>query len=84
MAPHEQAVTHDFLPYMGRYTSPNKNFEHGYPHSNALLQICHKLERCKLHKASHHPMKCDIKLLTSNYFQQYISGHGVAKSGALE
>ena len=24
-----------FRAYIGRYTSPNENFEYGYPHSNA-------------------------------------------------
>ena len=50
----------------------NENFEYGYPHSNALLQFRLKLERCKLHKASRHPTKCDVindvKLFpTANY-----------------
>ena len=27
----------DFWTYIRRYTSPNENFEYGYPHSNALL-----------------------------------------------
>ena len=27
------AVKHDFRPYIRRYTSPNENFEYGYPHS---------------------------------------------------
>ena len=31
------AVKRDFRTYIRRYTSPNKNFEYGYPHSNALL-----------------------------------------------
>ena len=34
--------------------------ENGYPHSNVLLQFELKLERCKPHKASHHPTKYDI------------------------
>ena len=41
-------------------TSPNENFYYSYPHSNALLQFLLELEHCKLHKASHHPKKCDI------------------------
>ena len=40
--------------------TPNENFEYGYPHSNALLQFCLKLERCKPHYAAHHPTKCDV------------------------
>ena len=31
------AVKRDFRPYIRRYTSPNENFEYGYPHSNALF-----------------------------------------------
>ena len=45
-----------------RYTSPNENFEYGYPHSNALLTFPHqkdsenvlfcayKSSGCQLHK----------------------------------
>ena len=32
-----RAVKRDFRTYIRRYTSPNENFEYGYPHSNALL-----------------------------------------------
>ena len=32
----------------------------GYPHSNALLQFCIEMERCKPHKAARHPTKCDV------------------------
>ena len=46
--------------YIRRYTSPNENFEYGYPHSNALLQFELKLERCKPHKPARHPKKCDV------------------------
>ena len=43
------------------YTFPNKNFEYGHPHSNALLQSPLKLERCiKPHKGVRHPTKCDV------------------------
>ena len=30
-------VKRDFRTFIRRYTSPNENFEYGYPHSNALL-----------------------------------------------
>ena len=50
------AIKHDFRPYIRRYTSPNVNFEYGYPHSNAFLQFCLKFEHCKSQKAAHHPM----------------------------
>ena len=33
------AVKRDFRKYILRYTSPNENFEYGYPHSNALLKF---------------------------------------------
>ena len=33
------AVKRDFRTYIRRYTSPNENFEYGYPHSNALLTL---------------------------------------------
>ena len=32
-------IKHNFRPYNRRYTSPNENFEYGYPHSNALFDI---------------------------------------------
>ena len=41
-------------------TSPKENSEYDYPHSNALLQFCLKLENCKLREAAFHPMKCDV------------------------
>ena len=50
----------NFRTYIKQYTSPNENFENGYPHSNAILQFKLKLERCKPHKATRHPFKCDI------------------------
>ena len=36
-----RAVKRDFRTYIRRYTctSPNENFEYGYPHSNALLNF---------------------------------------------
>ena len=34
------AVQRDFRTYIRRYSSPNENFEYGYPHSNALLTFC--------------------------------------------
>ena len=50
----------DFRTYIRRYTSPNQNFEYGYPHFNALLQFELKFERCKPYKAACHPTKCDV------------------------
>ena len=54
------AVKRDFRPYIRWYTSPNENFEYGYPHSNVLLQLPLKLKRCKPHKAELHPTICDV------------------------
>ena len=71
------AVKRDVRTYIRRYTSPNENFENGYPNSNALLQFELKLERCKPHKAARHPKKCDV-INDANYFRQYISGYTVA------
>ena len=43
-----EAVKRDLRTYIRRFVpSPNENFEYGYPHSNALLQIHLKLECCK-------------------------------------
>ena len=65
------AVKRDFRTYIRRNTSPNENFEYGYPHSNAPLQFELKLERCKPHKAARHPTKCnvinDVKLFPTVY-----------------
>ena len=36
----------------------DENFEYGYPHSNAVSHLQSK--HCKLHKAAHHPTKCDV------------------------
>ena len=54
------AVKGDFRMFIQRYTSPNENFEYGYPHSNALLQFYLNLERYMPLKAACHLMKCDI------------------------
>ena len=39
------AVKRDFRTYIRRYTSPNENFEYGYPHSNALLTFSLQKEK---------------------------------------
>ena len=53
-----------FRTFIRLYTSSHENFEYGveygYPHLNALLQFGLKLERCKLHNAARHLMKCDV------------------------
>ena len=48
------AIKRHFQEYIRQYTSPNENFEYGYPHSNAPLQFHLKFERCKPHKAARH------------------------------
>ena len=77
MATRERRVRSDFRKYIRWYTSPNRNFEYGYPHSNALLQFCLKAERCKPHKAARYLTKGDL-INDSNYFWQYIAGYTVA------
>ena len=47
-----RAVKRDFWMYINSYTTPNENFEYGYPHSNAILPFHLKLECCKQHKAT--------------------------------
>ena len=58
--PASRAIKRDFRTYIRRYTSPNEDFEYGYPHSCAFLKFCLKLECCKPHKAEHHPTICDV------------------------
>ena len=41
------AVKRNFRTYIRRYTSPNENFEYGYPHSNALLNF--SLKKVKMY-----------------------------------
>ena len=65
------AVKRDFLTYIRQYTSPNENFEYGYPHSNALLKFpfqkdsenvlyCAFLSSgCQLHKTA-----CQLHIFT--------------------
>ena len=69
------AVKRDFRTYIRRYTSPNENYEYGYPHSNALLQSRLKFERCKAHKAERRPKSCDVindvKLFPTEYRRIY-------------
>ena len=71
------AVNRDFRTYIRRYTSPNENFEYGYPHSNAFLQFRLKLERCKPYKTERHPTMCDV-INDVKLLRQYIAGYIVA------
>ena len=88
-------VKRDFRTYIRRYTSPNENFEYGYPHSNALLLFPLKLERWKLHKAARHltirDVIYDVKQFPTVYrriycrkFWRYPIRRRVTKSSALE
>ena len=61
------AVKRDFWTYILQYTSPHEYFEYGYPHLYAHLQFLFKLERCKPHKATRLPTKCDV----INDFKQF-------------
>ena len=80
---------------IGRYTSPNENFEYDYPHSNAILQSRFKLECFKPHKAARQITKCDVindvKLFPTVYCRLYRSKflalsnkHYVTNASALE
>ena len=66
-----RAVKRDFLTCIQRYTSPNENFEYGYPHSNALLQFYLHFAHYMVHKASCHLTKFnvinDVKLFLTVY-----------------
>ena len=75
-----RAVKRDFRTYIRRYTSPNKNFEYDYPHSNAVLQFCLKLEmKCdvindvKRSPAVYRRIQCRKFLTSSNQISRYKS-----------
>ena len=67
-------VKRDFRTYIRRYTSPNENFEYGYPNSNALLTFSLRKESkivlfcaytssdasCQLHIFTCQPIKSDV------------------------
>ena len=52
------------------------------PHSNALLQFCLKLGRCKLHKAI--LLSNEMRHNSSHYFKHYIAGHTVANFDIIQ
>ena len=86
------AAKSDFRTYIQWYTSRIENLNYDYPHSYALLLSRLKLERCKPHKAAHHPTKCavidDVKLFPTGYtvanFWHYPIKHGDTKASELE
>ena len=71
------AVKRDFRTYIRRYTTPNENFEYGYPHSNALLQFHLKFERRKPRNAARHPTQYDVindvKLFPAVYCRKFLT-----------
>ena len=90
-----EAIKRHLRTHIRRYTSPNENFEYGYPKSNALLHSCLKLERCKQHIGVRYQTKCDvinnIKLFPTAYrriycrkFWRYPIRRRVTKASALE
>ena len=64
------AVKRDFRTYIRRYTSPNENFENGYPHSNALLTFPFKktvkmyLMRLYVQRRQLHKTACQLHIFT--------------------
>ena len=84
-----RAIKRDFRTYIRRYTSPNENFEYGYPHSNALLTF-------SLRKGSENALCCTYtqqslpaayiylstnekwRYLMTSGLRQYIAGYTVA------
>ena len=53
-----------------RYTSPDENFEYGYPYSNALLQSRLII---MTHKGVHRQMKCDVMNAIKLFLTVYCS-----------
>ena len=91
----QQKSMQNFQPYIRWYTSPNENFEYGYPHSNAFLQFHLKLDCYKPYKATHHPKKCDVindfklfqtvnRTISCRKFWRYSIRHHVTTSSALK
>ena len=46
------------------------------------VQFLLKLEHCKLHKAAHHPMKCEV-INDVKLFRKFLTRH-ITKASALE
>ena len=80
------AVKHDFRPYIRRYTSPNENFEYGYPHSNVLFNFYTSKTLYFLQNVSfisdvnHYVDQSFATLLLTSGFRRYIAGYTVANS----
>ena len=84
------AVKRDFRTYIRRYTSPNENFEYGYPHSNALLTFSFQKDRenvlfcaytssdaSRIYSLSANEKR---RYVMTSGFRQYITGYTVANS----
>ena len=69
------AVKRDFRPSIRQYTSPNENFECGYPHTNDPLQFYLNYVCSRPHKSAIHILECDIindgKLFLTVYHRIY-------------
>ena len=80
------ALKHYFRPYIPRYTSPNKKFEYGYPHSNALFNFYTSKTLYFVHNVSfvsdvnHYVDQSLATLLLTLGFRRYIAGYTVANS----
>ena len=80
------AVKHDFRPYIRRYTSPNENFEYGYPHSNVLFNFYTSKTLYFVQNVSfisdvnHYVDQSLATLLLTSGFRRYIPGYTVANS----
>ena len=82
------AVKRDFRTYIRRYTSPNENFEYGYPHSNAhltfsLLKDSENVLFAPIRPATlaayiHLSTNEKRRYVMTSGFQQYIAGYTVA------
>ena len=80
------AVKHDFRPYIRRYTSPNENFEYGYPHSNVLFNFntwktLYFVQNVSfVSDVNHYVDQSSATLLLTSGFRRYIAGYTVANS----
>ena len=78
------AVKHDFRPYIRQYTSPNKKFEYGYPHSNALFNFytsktLYFVQNVRFFSDVNHYIDQSLAmLLLTSGFRRYITGYTVA------
>ena len=80
------AVKHDFRPYIRRYTSPNENFEYGYPHSNVHFNFYtsktfYFVQNVRfVSDLNHYVDQSLATLLLTSGFRRYIAGYTVTNS----